>query len=270
MTAEFSTTELSSDPAGTTTDEIGDDALLRGRRPVRTPAREHIAGRSPTRHRRAAPRQVGLELEYHLVELARPGRRRPTWAEVLAAVAVAATDAVRKQRHRRAGRSGRALHATRRWGSWRRWPRCRPIVLVLQTGLRATGYGAAPLGSDPARPTRRINPNQRYVAMERHFEALGCAAPGRAMMTATAALQVNLDAGPAGPDGANGCSRIRDLGPVLVAVSACSPLLAGEVERVALHAPAGLARHRSTPAPRPLPDGEPTAGLGRATRSTPR
>ena len=33
--------------------------------------------------------------------------------------------------------------------------------------------------------------------MEHHFEARGCAGSGRAMMTATAALQVNLDAGPA-------------------------------------------------------------------------
>jgi glutamate--cysteine ligase len=97
---------------------------------------------------------------------------------------------------------------------------------VLRTALAAAGFGTAPLGTDPARPVRRVNPNGRYVAMEQHFAALGCEAPGKAMMSATAALQVNLDAGPAA-GWAQRLGLIRSLGPVLVAASACSPYLGG-------------------------------------------
>jgi glutamate--cysteine ligase len=64
--------------------------------------------------------------------------------------------------------------------------------------------------------------------MEEHFTAVGCAGAGLAMMTATAALQVNLEAGPE----AGWRERValaHRLGPVLVAVSACSPLLSGHV-----------------------------------------
>jgi glutamate--cysteine ligase len=64
--------------------------------------------------------------------------------------------------------------------------------------------------------------------MEEHFAAVGCAEAGLAMMTATAALQVNLEAGPeAGWRDRVGLAH--RLGPVLVAVSACSPLLSGHV-----------------------------------------
>jgi len=62
--------------------------------------------------------------------------------------------------------------------------------------------------------------------MERHFDALGCGVPGRAMMSATAALQVNVDAGPRDA-WATRLRRVHSLGPVLVALSACSRLLAG-------------------------------------------
>ena len=57
---------------------------------------------------------------------------------------------------------------------------------VLRDALAAAGHGTAPLGSDPARAQRRVNPSSRYAAMEQHFAALGCAAPGRDMMTSTA------------------------------------------------------------------------------------
>ena len=168
--------------------------------------------------------KVGLELEFHLVDLARPARR-PNWAEVRSLTATLppmpsgslvtlepggqielstppAPDVVS---------SIAALQADR---------------AVLRSALATAGFGAAPIGADPARPLRRINPHGRYVAMQQHFAAVGCAEPGLAMMTATAALQVNLDAGPAAGWGQR-LGRIRELGPVLVALSACSPYLAG-------------------------------------------
>ena len=52
--------------------------------------------------------------------------------------------------------------------------------------------------------------------MEEHFDALGCAGSGQAMMSATAALQVNLDAGPAA-GWEQRLALIRALVPMLVA-----------------------------------------------------
>jgi glutamate--cysteine ligase len=98
--------------------------------------------------------------------------------------------------------------------------------VVLATALAEEGLALAMLGADPVRRPCRINPAPRYVAMAEHFAAAGCADAGLAMMTTTASLQVNLDAGPA----AGWRDRValaHQLGPVLVAVSACSPLLAG-------------------------------------------
>ncbi len=97
---------------------------------------------------------------------------------------------------------------------------------LLKQALASVGFGTAPLGADPARPPERVNPAARYVAMEHYFDAAGCARSGRQMMSSTAALQVNVDAGPAS-GWAERLGRIRDLLPVLVALSACSPLLGG-------------------------------------------
>jgi glutamate--cysteine ligase len=60
--------------------------------------------------------------------------------------------------------------------------------------------------------------------MERFFAASGTAAAGAAMMTSTASVQVNVDAGPR--DG--WAARVRlahALGPTMIAISANSPLL---------------------------------------------
>ncbi len=97
---------------------------------------------------------------------------------------------------------------------------------VLRDRLRESGFGAVALGTDPARPVARINPGPRYHAMEAHFDALGCAGAGKEMMSATAALQVNLDAGPAAGWG-DRLNLIRSLVPMLVAASSTSPYLGG-------------------------------------------
>jgi glutamate--cysteine ligase len=62
--------------------------------------------------------------------------------------------------------------------------------------------------------------------MEQHFAATGRAAAGQVMMNSTAALQVNLQAGPAGEWPAR-VARAYRLGPVLVAIAASSPWLHG-------------------------------------------
>ena len=97
---------------------------------------------------------------------------------------------------------------------------------VLTAHLGRHGLGLAPLGTDPLRPTRRVSPGPRYLAMEEHFAVVGCSRAGAAMMTSTASLQVNLEAGCPGQH-RDRVTLAHALGPVLVAVSASSPLLAG-------------------------------------------
>lgn len=199
-------------------------------------------------------RRVGLELELHLVDLAAP-ERRPTWAEVEALVAglpaMPSGSSVTLEPGAQVELSTpprddvsaavAALRADRE---------------VLRHALAEAGFGAAPLGADPAREVSRCNPAPRYAAMEQHFEARGCGAPGRAMMSATAALQVNLDAGPATGWSAR-IELMRSLVPMLVTASATSPFLGGHasgwhsMRQETWH---GIDHGRSDP----IPVGEPT------------
>jgi glutamate--cysteine ligase len=92
--------------------------------------------------------------------------------------------------------------------------------------------------------------------MEMHFDALGCAGAGKAMMSATAALQVNLDAGPAA-GWADRLALVRTLVPMLVAASSTSPYLGGESSgwhSMRQGTWQGIDRGRSDP----VPLGEPT------------
>jgi glutamate--cysteine ligase len=112
-----------------------------------------------------------------------------------------------------------------------------PDVMTAVTGLRQdmqrarmalaeVALGAVHLGADPLRPPRRINPRPRYRAMERHYAATGRGAAAAVMMNSTAAMQVNLDAGPA-PGWCERVARAHSLGPTMMAISACSPWLQG-------------------------------------------
>lgn len=98
---------------------------------------------------------------------------------------------------------------------------------VLRAAFGEAGLGLLALGADPLRPPRRVNPGARYRAMEQFFTASGTGAAGAAMMTSTASIQVNLDAGPR--DGWSKRVRLAHaLGPTMIAMTANSPLLAGE------------------------------------------
>ncbi|WP_341926930.1 ergothioneine biosynthesis glutamate--cysteine ligase EgtA [Nocardioides psychrotolerans] len=199
-------------------------------------------------------RRVGLELELHLVDLATPARR-PSWVEVQALVAdlppmpsgstvtlePGAQVELSTPPRDDVSAAVAALRADRE---------------VLRRALGEAGFGAAPLGADPAREVSRCNPAPRYAAMEQHFEARGCGAPARAMMSATAALQVNLDAGPPAGWSAR-IELIRSLVPMFVAASATSPYLGGRasgwhsMRQETWH---GIDHGRSDP----IPMGEPT------------
>ena len=85
---------------------------------------------------------------------------------------------------------------------------------ALRTVFARAGLGLVLLGADPLRPPHRVNPGARYQAMEQYFTAADTAEAGAAMMTSTASVQVNVDAGPAdgwADSGAAGaCARPDD------------------------------------------------------------
>ncbi len=196
------------------------DLLLSATDPVEA-ARQHVAETALQADSRG---RVGLELEYHLLDRTTPARR-PSWDELtLLASQLTPMPADSSITFEPGGQIELST------------PPADDLVAAvaalrsdsqeLRQQLGDLGYAAASLGTDPARAPRRVNPHPRYRAMEQHFEALGCAGSGHDMMTATAALQVNLDAGPeAGWE--QRLQLIRSLVPMLVAASSTSPWLGG-------------------------------------------
>ena len=100
---------------------------------------------------------------------------------------------------------------------------CRDVGVV-SAALAEAGVRLVALGLEPGQPRERVVHNPRYDAMEVFFDRDGPA--GRTMMRSTAAVQVNVDLG----EGAEADRRWRaahDVGPVLVAAFANSPLARG-------------------------------------------
>jgi glutamate--cysteine ligase len=168
---------------------------------------------------------VGLEIEAHCFDPADP-MRRPGWDEL--------TDVIAGVPPLPGGSSitvepGGAVELS---GP----PLAGPLAaidamladrLALTEAFHQRGLGLVLLGADPLRPAHRVNPGDRYGAMEQFFAASGTAEAGAAMMTSTASIQVNVDAGPR----AGWAERVRlahALGPVMIAIAANSPLLGGE------------------------------------------
>ncbi len=167
---------------------------------------------------------VGLEVEAHCFDIADP-LRRPGWDELSAVIAgvpqlpggsaitVEPGGAVELSGPPAADVSAAidAMVADRD---------------VLRRHFHEHGLALVLLGADPLRPTHRVNPGARYQAMEQFFESTGTGAAGAAMMTSTASVQLNVEAGPR----AGWADRVRlahALGPTMIALSANSPLLHG-------------------------------------------
>lgn len=185
-------------------------------------AAEYITGRCLTD---APLGRVGLEIEAHCFDPADP-LRRPGWAEIAgvlnclpalpggSAVTVEPGGAVELSSPPLSGvvAAIEAMAADR---------------AVLRSAFADAGLGLVLLGADPLRPAERINPGGRYAAMEQFFAASHTRSAGAAMMTSTASVQLNLDAGPR----SGWLQRVRlahALGPTMVAIAANSPLLGGE------------------------------------------
>jgi glutamate--cysteine ligase len=169
--------------------------------------------------------RVGLEIEAHCYDPAEP-RRRPTWDEI--------TDVIKSLPVMPGGSAitiepGGAveLSGPPADGAVSATEAMITDQAVLRTAFADAGLGLVLLGADPLRPAKRVNPGARYRAMERFFVASNSGVAGAAMMTSTASVQVNLDAGPQ----AGWAARVRlahALGPTMIAIAANSPLLAGE------------------------------------------
>lgn len=169
--------------------------------------------------------RVGLELEAHCFDPADP-YRRPSWDEITQILgqlpALPGRSAVTVEPGGAVELSGPpsvgvllAIDAMRRDQG------------VLRSAFAEAGLGLVFLGADPLRPPKRINPGARYRAMEQFFATSNSAEAGAAMMTSTASIQVNLDAGPQ----SGWAARVRlahALGPTMIAIAANSPMLGGE------------------------------------------
>jgi len=168
---------------------------------------------------------VGLEVEAHCFDLTDP-MRRPGWDEINAIISDIPTlpggSAITVEPGGAVELSGPPMDGP------------VPAIIAMQAdraALRASfaqaGLGLVLLGADPLRPAKRVNPGPRYQAMETFFKASDTGAAGAAMMTSTASIQINLDAGPR----ESWADRVRlahALGPTMIAISANSPLLGGK------------------------------------------
>jgi glutamate--cysteine ligase len=169
--------------------------------------------------------RVGLEVEAHCYDLAAP-RRRPGWDELTEVIdslpPLPGGSVVSFEPGGAVELSGPPLPGA---------AAAIEAMVIDQAALRSAftgaGLGLLLLGTDPLRQARRVNPGARYDAMEQFFAATDNAEAGAAMMTSTASIQVNLDAGPAA-DWPGRVWLAHALGPTMVAVAANSPLLGGK------------------------------------------
>lgn len=165
---------------------------------------------------------VGLEIEAHCFDLDDP-MRRPSWDELTDVIAsvppLPGGSPITVEPGGAVELSGPpfdgALPAIEAMAADR---------AVLTKAFAARGLGLVLLGADPLRPAERVNPGARYSAMEQFFTASDTGDAGAAMMTSTASVQVNVDAGPR----EGWAERVRlahALGPTMIAISANSPML---------------------------------------------
>ncbi|WP_123027738.1 ergothioneine biosynthesis glutamate--cysteine ligase EgtA [Mycolicibacterium stellerae] len=169
--------------------------------------------------------RVGLEIEAHCFDTAEP-RRRPSWDELTAVVAgvpaLPGGSLITLEPGGAVELSGPPLDGV--------LPAIQAMAddrAVLRNAFAEAGLGLVLLGADPLRPAKRVNPGDRYRAMEEFFAASQSGPAAAAMMTSTASVQVNLEAGPQ----AEWTRRIElahALGPTMIAIAANSPLLGGK------------------------------------------
>jgi glutamate--cysteine ligase len=154
----------------------------------------------------------------------------------------------------------------------------RTDLAVLEAALSDIGATLSGCGLDPVSPPERARHSPRYDAMEAYFDCVSpkaqaglLANPGRTMMCSTASVQVNVDYA---HDVSAAWHLAHDLGPVLVATFANSPLALGRPTgwrsaRVAnwwaLDPPRTLPIEPAPPAFRPVNGSGPAAVVAQVT-----
>ncbi len=98
---------------------------------------------------------------------------------------------------------------------------------LVRSALAKDGLAIVGMGTDPLRAGTRHTTASRYTAMEEHFQHGGGGDAGLDMMRSTASVQVNLDLGATPTEAAQRFRLAHTMGPVLTAIFAASPMLAG-------------------------------------------
>ncbi|WP_432573451.1 glutamate-cysteine ligase family protein [Kineococcus sp. SYSU DK005] len=179
--------------------------------------------------RAGTPGTVGLELERHAVDLAAPGRR-VAWDRLTGALRGVVPPAGSRLTLEPGGQV--ELSTPPLPGAEAAVEALRRDAAHVDAVLAADGIALLSTGTDLVREPVRVNPGSRYAAMAEHFAAVGHGADGAAMMCSTASLQVNLEAGPP-HRWAQRLAHLHRLLPVLAALGASSPLLAGRADGTA-------------------------------------
>jgi glutamate--cysteine ligase len=168
--------------------------------------------------------RVGLELEWHVLSADDP-RRSPAWSTITAAVdSLGPLPAGSRVTLEPGGQV--ELSSPPATGVAAAVQGLRADATVLHAALAQHGLLAAAVGGDPVRPPVHRHDGPRYAAMARAFAACGDAGAAAVMMCSTAALQLNLDAGPREAWDVR-VTNAHTVGPVFTAISACSPWLHG-------------------------------------------
>ncbi|WP_261567468.1 ergothioneine biosynthesis glutamate--cysteine ligase EgtA [Frankia gtarii] len=97
---------------------------------------------------------------------------------------------------------------------------------LVRAALAEDGLAVVGMGVDPLRAGVRQTTASRYAAMEEHFRT-GGGTSGEVMMCSTASVQVNLDLGATPAQAVERFRLAHEIGPVLTAMFAASPALAG-------------------------------------------
>jgi glutamate--cysteine ligase len=161
---------------------------------------------------------LGIEIEWHPIDVERPGEAVP-----FDRIEAAARAAVLPGDSRLTFEPGGQVElSSRPLPDFEAGVAVQRDAQTLTTALGRDGIALVALGLLPGAVRPRALHLPRYDAMEAHFDTLGTA--GRTMMRQTAALQVNVDLGADGqrPDR---WTTAHALGPLLAAVFANSPFV---------------------------------------------
>jgi ergothioneine biosynthesis glutamate--cysteine ligase EgtA len=166
---------------------------------------------------------VGLELERHVVDLAAPGSI-VSWRRLERALEGADLPHRSKLTMEPGGQI--ELSTLPAAGIDESITVLQEDCAALQPALAAAGLGLHSTGADPVRSPVRVHPGDRYAAMAAYFTSAGYGDDAATMMCSSASLQLNVEAGPEA-GWSERIAQVHRLTPVLLALSACSPMLRG-------------------------------------------